>query len=248
MSETTVLRIAALSAAGPAGGSDAAEGLSELIEGAAEAGADLVLLPQLSFNSYFPAERNRDALELGERTPFRSLNRAAGRAGSALLFASVYECVGEGVFYARGDVVASDGQSLAFDRQRTVEASAGRYEQMFFSPGHGPRSVAATRWGPVSMLLGADARDPGAYACLKSLGAHLVLAGVSEDAGGWERVSATARGMATAHGLATAVVNRGGEHGFPGGAVVVAADGTQLEADGDGIYTLEMKAGTEEVG
>jgi len=248
MSETTLLRIAPVSAAGPAGETDSGERQSKPIEKAVEAGADLVLLPQLSFSTYFPSERNRDSLELGERAPFRSLNQAAGGVGSALLFASVYECVGEGVFYARGDIVGNDGQSLAFDRQRVVEAAPGRYEQMFFSPGHGPRSVAATPWGTVSMLLGADARDPEAYAALKSLGARFVVAGVSEDADGWERVTVMARGMAIAHGLATAVVNRAEGGGFPGGAVVFSTDGTQLVADGDGIYTLELNLGTEEVG
>jgi len=54
--------------------------------------------------------------------------------------------------------------------------------------------------------------------------------------------------MAIAHGLATAVVNRAEGGGFPGGAVVFSTDGTQLVADGDGIYTLELNLGTEEVG
>jgi N-carbamoylputrescine amidase len=217
-----------------------------LIEEAAQAGADLVLLPHLSFSRYFPAARDRASLELGERLPSRSLERAASRAGRAFLFASVYECVGEGVFYVRGEIVKPGGRELIFDRQRTVEASAGRYEQMFFSPGHGSRSIVAAPWGPVSILLGADARDPQAYASVKRLGARLVLAGVSEDEDGWERVSATARGMSIAHGLAIAVVNRGGEDGFPGGAVVISPDGRHLSSQ-DGIYALELERESEGV-
>jgi N-carbamoylputrescine amidase len=214
---------------------------------AAGAGADLILLPQLSFTPYFPARRDRDALELGEREPFPSLRPAAERAGDSLLFASVYECVGEGVFYARADLL-SGGESLGFERQRVVEAAPGRYEQMFFSPGHGARRVIPTPWGPVGMLLGADARDPRAYFELAQLGACLVVGGTSEGERGWKATTGVAAGMAAGLGIAVALVNRSedGEPGFPGGSCAFSPGGEALELSEDGAFTAGLASPDKE--
>jgi beta-ureidopropionase len=241
-----LLRIAPVSPSGRTGepGDGGGQQL-ELIAGAAKAGADLIILPQLGFTRYFPAARDRAALELGEREPFASLRSAAEQSGPAHLFASVYECVGEGVFYVRGELLGPGGESLVVERQRRVEAAPGRYEQMFFSPGHGPRRVVETPWGPTGILIGADARDAGVWRELADLGAELVVAGVSEDGPGWEITATVARGMAAALGFAVAVVNReeDGDPGFPGGSMVVNGRGAAVEADSEGIFELELPAG-----
>lgn len=225
-------------------GKEGAAGQDGDVGAALEAGADVALLPQLSFSRYFPAERDRAALELGERMPAPSLRRLLGELEGGLVFAVVYECVGEGVFYSRGELIGPDtGGSLVWDRQRTIEAGAGRYEQMFISPGHGPRRVGSTPWGPAGLLIGADARDPAAYADLARQGARLVLGGVSDEADAWGETRLVGLAMSVAHGLAVAVVNRmpaEDEANFAGGSLVCGAGGIEAEPDGDGICEIEI--------
>mgnify|MGYP001002002814 CR=1 FL=1 len=243
MSPGHTVRVAPLGVAGPVT-EGAGDGLRP-IAAAAAAGADLILLPQLSFAPYFPARRDRGGLELGERLPSGSMRAALEAAGASHLAASVYECVGEGVFYARGQLgTGADGVLLA-DRQRRVEAGRGRYEQMFFSPGFGPRAVADLPWGRTGLLVGADVREPSAWAELAAAGAALAVAGVSEPAERWGSTRGIAAGLAAAHGVAVALVNRApseAEPGFAGGELIADAAGGEPTAGEGGIYELSIEA------
>lgn len=243
MAAAASLRIAPIGAAGSSGGPERADGPLERITAAAKLGVDLVLLPQLSFSRYFPAGRDRAALELGERLPSREMSSAIRAAGESHLAASVYECVGEGVFYSCGQIARLGDGTLLTERQRVVEAAPGRYEQMFISPGFGPRSVAKLPWGGTGLLVGADVRSVSAWTELASAGARLVVASVSEPAEQWQGTRTAAAGLATVNGMAVALVNREpseDESDFAGGQLVADPSGTELAPDGDGIYELSI--------
>lgn len=216
--------------------------LAEAVAGPLDAGADLVLLPQLTFHPYFPQSRDRSALEHGERMPSGRLEGLLDGLDRGHVFASPYECVGEGVFYIRGELTGPGlDRPLVFDRQRRIEATPGRYEQMFSSPGHGPRPVGGSPWGPAGILLGADAADPSAYAELAANGARLIVGGTSFGEEAWERTARLASAMAAAHRVAVALVNRGGEEpGFAGGSVITGADGAGSAPGQDGLHELEV--------
>jgi N-carbamoylputrescine amidase len=250
LSETADIRIAPIGTTGrPGPAGEDASGLLAEIGSAAAAGADLILLPQLSFSPYFPAFRDRAALELGERFPSPRMTAAREAAADAWLAATAYECEGEGVFYATAELGSiADGTVLA-QRQHHPEAAVGRYEQMFFSPGHEPRTVAALPWGRTGMLLGQDARCPNAWAELKRAGAELVLVAVSETADGWQGTCRIASGFSAVHGIPVCAVNRSpapDEPDFAGGSFACDSTGSEVNLDQNGLVVLSIpESGSE---
>lgn len=204
-------------------------------------GAELICLPHLSFVPYVAAVRDRGGLELAERPPSKLLAEALALADGAWLASSAYESEGEGVFYVTSHLAGPDGARASY-RQRRVEAAHGRYEQMFWSPGHTPNEIARLPLGPATTLVGADLRDPGAWAGAAAAGARLVLGGASEPAEIWSRTSTIVAGMAAAHDLTALTVNRSGEaHGVVhcGGAVAFGPGGIALTPVADGIYEVD---------
>jgi predicted amidohydrolase len=210
------------------------------IAAARETGAELICLPQLSFVPYVAAVRDRAGLELAERPPSKLLAEALGLASGAWLAASTYESEGEGVFYVTSHLVGPDGEVAAY-RQRRVDAAPGRYEQMFWSPGHSANQLVRLPAGPATTLVGGDLRDSEAWAAVARAGARLVLGGASEPKDLWSRTVRTAGGMAAAHGLVALVVNRAGEsHGtdYPGGAAAFGPEGNELRPGTDELYEV----------
>jgi N-carbamoylputrescine amidase len=212
----------------------------EGIRAAACAGADVICLPQLSFGPYLPATRDRAGLELAERAPAATLDDAVDVAAGAWVAASAYESEGEGVFYLTA-ALGRVGEPMLRQRQHALDAIPGRYEPMFFSPGHGDRGqTIALPWGPTAVLVGADLRDPEGWASVARAGAAVVVAGASEPNELWRRTCAVVAGAAAAHGIIALVANRGGEESgitYAGGALAVGADGQTLRID-DGIVEV----------
>lgn len=244
MSRASDIRIAPLSVTGrQTAGSEDDGGLLTEIGASSESGADLVLLPQLSFSLYFPARRDREALELGERFPSGRMAAARRAAGDAWLAASAYQCVGEGVFYVSGQIGSLTEGTRLVQRQHRIEATAGRFEQMFISPGHESREVGDLPWGRTALLIGADARDSATWTELAGLGAQLILVSVSEHTEGWEEICRICLGQSTTHGISVCAVNRGpapDEPDFAGGSFACDGTGADLTADAAGIYNFSI--------
>jgi predicted amidohydrolase len=201
-----------------------------------ERGADLVCLPHVSFAPYVARDRDRAGFELAERAPSLTLREAVERANGGWVAASAYESEGEGVFYMTA-YVAGPEAGVRSGRQRCLEASTGRYEQMFWSPGHEPLAAAELPGGRVVNLLGADLRAPSAWAEAAALGSACVVGGASESTDGWAGTCRVVAGMAAVHGLSALVVNRS-DDGFAGGSAAFAPDGSELEPDADGLYDV----------
>jgi predicted amidohydrolase len=205
------------------------------------AGADLICLPQLSFTRYVPATRDRAGLELAQRSPAAVLREAVELAGGAFVAASASESEGEGVFYLTA-AVGRAGEPMLRYRQRVLEAAPQRYEQMFFTPGHGSSwPTIELPWGPTGSLVGADLRDPGAWSGLEQAGARFVIGGCSEPAEPWQRSQRIVAGLAAAHGIAAVVANRAGEEQgitYAGGGLAVGPDGLKIPVDADGMVIL----------
>jgi len=202
----------------------------EAVPAARERGAELICLPHLSFSPYVAAERDRCGLEHAERPVSRSFRDALGLAGDAWLAASAYESEGEGVFYVTARL-ARGGEVAAAYRQRHVEAAPGRYEQMFWSPGHDPFAVAELECGRVALLVGYDLRTPAAWAEVAARGAQVVLGGASEPDELWGATQRVAAGMAAAYGMTVLIANRSGSAAFD-------ASGTELLPADDTLFEL----------
>jgi predicted amidohydrolase len=199
-------------------------------------GADLICLPHLSFGPYVAASRDRSGLELAERAPSRSVREALDLASGGWVAASAYESEGEGVFYVTA-YLAGPGAIVAGSRQRVVEARPGRYEQMFWSPGHEPAAAAELASGRGATLVGADLRTPAAWAAAAALEVTVVIGGASEPGESWERTCRVAAGMAAGHRVTVLIANRA-DSGFAGGSAAFRPDGATLQTDGDGLYVV----------
>lgn len=220
---------------------DAAQRVGQATGEACAAGADLVCLPHLSFLPYFPARRDRRSLELAERPPAASYRAAVEHCGDALLAASFYESEGEGVFYLTA-ALARQNETLLRYRQVAVEAADGRFEQMYWSPGHDGYAVAETPFGRTALLVGYDLRRHDAYEGLAGKGVELLIGGASEQADVWEATCKVVAGMASLHHFAALVVNRAGrefgEFDYAGGALALDRAGRPLPQDTAGLYDL----------
>lgn len=215
-------------------------GWREAIRRERRRGADLICLPHLSFVPYVAEGRDRAGLELAERAPSRTLQEALGVADGVWLAASAYESEGEGVFYVTSYLADPDGRMVSY-RQRRVEAEPGRYEQMFWAPGHDGPSTVELPVGPATTLVGADLRDFDAWARVAASGARVVLGGASDSAEIWARTTSIVAGMTAAHELTALVVNRADDRlgiVYPGGASAFGLDGEPLLADEDGLYEV----------
>jgi predicted amidohydrolase len=199
-------------------------------------GADVVCLPHVSFAPYVARARDRAGLEHAERAPSANIREAVERADGAWVAASAYESEGEGVFYVSA-YLGGPGGIVRSGRQRFLDGRAGRYEQMFWSPGHEPLQAAELPCGLTVSMVGADLRAPSAWAAAARLGAVWVLAGASEPGDSWDLTLRVAAGMAAVHEMSALLVNRA-DDGFAGGSAAFAADGSELQADAEGLYDL----------
>jgi N-carbamoylputrescine amidase len=202
----------------------------EAVPEARERGAELICLPHLSFSPYVAAVRDRGGLELAERPVSRALRDALELTGDAWLAASAYESEGEGVFYVTARLARGGAVALQY-RQRHVEAAPGRFEQMFWSPGHDPFAVAEAPWGRTGLLVGLDLRTPAAWAELAARGAQVVLGGASEPDELWAATRRVAAGMAAAYGMTVLIANRSGGAAFD-------ASGAELGPGEDTLFEL----------
>ncbi len=180
--------------------------------------------------------RDRAGLELTERGPSASVREAVACADGGWVAASAYESEGEGVFYLSAylggpDVIVRSG------RQRMLDNRAGRYEAMFFSPGHEPLQVAELPCGPTVNLVGAGLRAPTAWAVGAELGAACVVGGASEPSESWELTLRITAGMAALYRLTVLLVNRA-DGRFAGGSTAFTADGSHLQPNADGLYDI----------
>lgn len=192
-------------------------------------------LPHLSFSTYFPASRDRAGLELAERPPSRSVREAVACAGGGWVAASAYESEGEGVFYATA-YLGGPEVLVASSRQRVLATGAGRFEPMFFSPGHQPVRAADLPLGRTVALLAADLRTAAVWADLPA-DVCCVIGGASDAPPEWERTRRVAAGMAAVHGVTVLIANRAGD-GLAGGGAAFRPDGTPLPSDEGGLYEL----------
>jgi N-carbamoylputrescine amidase len=115
--------------------------LRDGIRTAADAGAQIVFLPELTLSRY-PA----DALPQGtpsataedlESGPTVTFARAAARDFGVHVHASLYERAdeGDGLGYNCAVVVSSDGDIIARTRKMHIPVTAGYYEDKYFRPG-----------------------------------------------------------------------------------------------------------------
>ena len=208
---------------------------------AATAGADLICLPLLSFSSYVASDLSRASYEEAERPPSAKWRRGVELADGAWLAASPYESEGEGVFYLSGRLGRLGSTDNLLWRQSLPDSAPGRYEAMFWSPGHGSvETITVDGWEP-ALMLGGELRDPSCWEAVVAAGASLVVGASADTVDLWEQTVRIAEGMSTAHGIGVLIANRSSQSSgpsFAGGTLALSAGGEPLVELSPGIFEL----------
>ena len=235
---------------------DATRLLATLHDGvgtAAEAGARIVFLPELTLSRYpadlEPTGRAADLAENLESGPTVRFAREAARAHGVHVHASLYECadLGEddpddGLGYNTAVLVAPDGRLVHRTRKMHIPASVGYYEDRYFRPGPRQDAYPVVRLTEPAVSLGMptcwDEWFPEVARCYALAGADLLVyptaIGSERNHPGFDsqpQWQSVINGHAIANGLFAVVPNRCGDEGnnfFYGSSFVVDPYGRVL--------------------
>lgn len=122
-------------------GNELRQVLAAGITQAADAGAQVVFLPELTLSRYpadtLPQGTPSDLAESLEDGPTVSFAREAAAASGAYVHASLYEKAdaGDGLGFNSAVLVAPDGALVARTRKTHIPVTAGYYEDKYFRPG-----------------------------------------------------------------------------------------------------------------
>jgi predicted amidohydrolase len=203
---------------------------------AREAGADIVVFPEMSLNGYLtPNIGYRTALTLTDE-PVRQLVSGTRQIGVAASFGIVERLPVEG--FAITQIVAAGGEVLAVQRKRHLGEGEDHFSA--WESGAAVADIAGTR---VAVAICAEARHDEPFAEAAAAGAAAVLVssapgleGRRTDEAGWRdgfdwwRSSATDQLAARArdHGLYVALASQSGateDEDFPGWGALFGPDG-----------------------
>lgn len=219
------------------------------ISSAADAGADLVVLPELS-NSGCDLPSRKDALGLAEVVPEGPTVRTwaeSARGLDLLVVGGVLEVEGDDV-YNTAVVVGPDGLLGRYRKTHFWDR-----EKLIYEPGR-ELPVFETPLGAIGLLVCYDAWFPEAIRTLAMRGAEIlcVPANAPDDwvpeeqrRGGLTMLGAHAIAGANANRVYVASANRVGD-GYQGRSCVVAPSGGMLsfgDADAEGLVLAEVDAG-----
>jgi N-carbamoylputrescine amidase len=216
MSEVIIAAIQMRMAESPAKNLTHAE---DLVRGAAEQGAQIVLLPELFERPYFCQERRYEyldyALAVSENPAVQQFRKVAAELG-IVIPVSFYERE-QNRLYNSVAVIDADGSLLGVYRKTHIPDDHYYQEKFYFSPGDTGFRVFETRFGRVGVGICWDQWFPEAARAMALLGADVLLyptAIGSEPILGcdsmphWRRAM---QGHAAANILPVAAANRVGE-------------------------------------
>ncbi|WP_103028616.1 carbon-nitrogen hydrolase family protein [Salinibacter altiplanensis] len=243
--------------------STAVEQGARAVRAAADAGADLVVFPELSFTPFYPrvpvTDRDQSALDLAEPVPgptTEALATAAADGGVVVVF-NLMERAGDRTFDT-SPVLDADGTLLGRTRMMHITAYDRFHEQGYYAPGDTGAPVYDTAAGRIGVAICYDRHYPEYLRALALQDADLVVVPQAGTVGEWPdgMYEAELRTAALQHGFFTALANRTGTEGnmqFAGrsfvtgplGSVLAQAPGTDettLHASVDLARTAEAPA------
>ncbi len=211
------------------------------VEETAAAGAQIICLPEMFQNRYFPQESKQDFFHLAESVPGPTTTRFAplARRLGIVLILPLFEKARDGRFFNTAAVIDADGSLLPSYRKLHIPHDPLFYEQDYFAPGDGGYRIYRTRYGIFAVLICYDQWFPEAARVCALDGAEIIFYPTAigwirdqvpeEDwHSGWETIQ---RAHAIANGVHVAAVNRVGREArldFWGGSFVCDAFGQVL--------------------
>lgn len=200
--------------------SDALQQGLDRLEEAAEAEADLVVFPELSFTPFYPripvSERDASALDLAEPVPGPATEAIAEKAaelGMVVVF-NLMERDGDRTFDT-SPVIDADGTLLGRTRMMHVTEYQHFHEQGYYAPGDTGAPVYDTAAGRIGVAICYDRHYPEYMRALALQGADLVVVPQAGTVGEWPdgMYEAELRVAALQNGIFTALANRVGWEG-----------------------------------
>jgi N-carbamoylputrescine amidase len=193
------------------------QGLNTIKE-AATAGADLVILPELSFSPFYPRvpvdEREEDVLDLAEPIPGPTTEAVAEIAeeyGVVVVF-NLLERDGDQT-YDTSPVIDADGTVLGCTRMLHVTEYENFHEQGYYTPGDTGAPVYDTEAGRVGVAICYDRHFPEYLRALALQDAEVVAIPQAGTAGEWTdgMYESEIQVASFQHGFFAAMANRVGQ-------------------------------------
>lgn len=197
---------------------DAFQGGLEAIRDAANAGAELVVFPELSFTKFLPQvpaeEREGDVLDLAETVPGPTTESVADAARNhdVVVVCNLYEKDG-GQGFDTTVVIDSDGTLLGGARMMHITQYENFYEQDYYAPGNTGAPVFDTSVGRIGVATCYDRHYPEYMRALALQDAEIVVIPQAGAAGEWPKgmFEAEVRTASFQNGYFCALANRVGK-------------------------------------
>ncbi|PQJ33799.1 carbon-nitrogen hydrolase [Salinibacter sp. 10B] len=205
------------------------------IKDAANAGADLVIFPELSFSPFYPQipaeERDEDVLDLAEPIPGPTTESVADMAeqfGVVVVF-NMLERDGDRT-YDTSPVIDADGTLLGCTRMMHVTEYEHFHEQGYYTPGDTGAPVYDTAVGRVGVAICYDRHYPEYLRALALQDAEIVAVPQAGTMGEWPdgMYESELRVASFQHGFFGAMANRVGRENnllFEGSSLVTDPSG-----------------------
>lgn len=214
------------------------------IKDAANAGADLVVFPELSFTPFYPQvpaeSREEDVLELAEPVPGPTTGSVADMAetyGVVVVFNQL-EQDGD-TTYNTSPVIDADGTLLGCTRMMHVPDYELFHEQGYYAPGNTGAPVYDTAVGRLGVAICYDRHFPEYMRALALQDAEIVAVPQAGIAGEWAKgiYQSEVQVASFQHGYFTAMANRIGPE------EEVVFNGNSLVTDPFGRIVAEAPSG-----
>lgn len=188
------------------------------IKDAANAGADLVVFPELSFTPFYPripAEEREDVVtDLAEPVPgptVESVSQMAEEFGVVVVF-NMLERDGDRT-YDTSPVIDADGSLLGCTRMMHVPDYDNFHEQDYYTPGDTGAPVYDTAIGRLGVAVCYDRHYPEYLRALALQDAEVVAVPQAGTAGEWPKgiFESELQVASFQHGFCTAMANRVGQ-------------------------------------
>ena len=198
-----------------------------------EAGARLVVFPEIGLDRFFPQhERLENAASLAEPVPGPTANAVAAKAREHGLVTvlNLYESDGNGRYFDSSPVFDADGSLLGVTRMVHITDYACFHERRYYHPGDRGVPVYQTQVGRIGVAICYDRHYPEYMRALGIRGAELVAIPQAGSVGEWPEglYEAEVRTAAFQNGYFVALCNRVGPEErltFSGESFVVDPEG-----------------------
>ena len=216
------------------------------MEEARDAGAELVVFPELALDRFFPQYQVCGwADSVAETIPGPTTDRIASRAGELSLVTvfNLYERDEHGRTFDSSPVFEADGSLLGVTRMVHITEYEGFHEQAWYHPGDTGAPVHDTSVGRIGVAICYDRHYPEYMRALGAAGAELVCIPQAGTAGEWPEgmYEAEIRAAAFQNGYFAALCNRVGEDD----GLVFA--GESFVSDPEGRVIARGASGTEDL-